>query len=250
MPYMFRTIADITPNTYSQDDLFQSVKFYSKEYESLLDTPEENEFMHELTKYNPNSRYFCDGDNLEDIQAYLKDYCRFIPFTISSNSENFNKLKAITWVRMIIAFNLYAACRCTIGILPYDRIDFIGSAGDNNPNRNTWESRFNDRCVLFISDEKLWKMIQLTEEQKAEEFWECIFEIYDSQHFNATLCPTNNDLIGEIAQEYLNRENEEEYIPSNRQIADMIIGLDVSLPADVRKLICELCVTSYISQSM
>jgi len=194
MPYVTRTMTDIAPDTFdplnpnAQSSWFSYVRtVFSRKYEGTVDPPTKTQFMREWDKYNSNSTYVFGGENLESCKEYLKKYCRFLPFMVSSRNTvefNFNKIKAVTWMRMIVAFNLYAAFRKKIDLLPYNKIDFIGSAGDNNPNRNSWEPHFHGRCVLFISDEKLWKMIQLTEEDKITEFWKCIFEIYDDLNSN------------------------------------------------------------------
>lgn len=56
----------------------------------------------------------------------------------------------------------------------------------------------------------------------------------------------------EIAREYLDRETEEDedFIPSNQQIAQMIANTSVILPEDIRKTVYEACVAFHMSHAV
>jgi hypothetical protein len=203
----------------------------------------------------------CTGDTIEQCEQSLKTY-RFPYYPVPRSITNRNKLVAITWVRMIMAFNMYAYVKRTIDTIPSNNlnIDFIGSCGSSN----RWENRFNGRCLLYIENSKLEHMIQLTLNGQHEDFWNNIFEIYNSINFNTfngrprrrasnrrtsrrqrvNISSVDNP-THQIAAEYFARtdEDETEFIPSNQHIANLIIRADVCLPNELLQTIYEICMS-------
>ncbi len=280
MPHISRTIADLTPNTFdlnnpsTQSTWFSHVRtVYATQHGGIILPPTKEMFMCEWNIYDINNFHTYGGPNLESCKEYLKNYYHFLSFSISprrTRIENIIKIKVVTWTRMILAFNLYAEFRRAINLSPYNKVDFIGSKRGDINSTDFWEPHFHGRCVLFISNGKLQHMMYLTESNRTYDFWQCIFDIYDAQRFDARFQYTeseNNIIISnifeeqvtteqipivdnqnyQIAQEYLNNINEEETDVNNQQIANMIMNYESSLPSELRKTIFEYCLAFHIS---
>lgn len=214
-------------NANNQSAWFSYVRsVYSLEKHGTVIPPTKTEFMREWNKYDYDLLFRFSEDNLQNTQEFIKHNNYFDTFNIPNNvsqEKKYNKIKAITWTRMIIAFNFYShAC----SISRPETIDFIGSTSGNN----VIEKRFNGRNVLFITNMKLQEMIQIVEENRQEEFWQCIFDIYNSLRYR------NNSV------QY--REN---FIPNNQQLAEMIKTTTSPLPLEIKKTIYDICMAFHIS---
>lgn len=101
------------------------------------------------------------------------------------DQKNDNKRKIFTWIRMIIAFNMYAEIRNHFRLHPYNRIDFIGSIKDTvrfdvHIYYAYWKRYFIGRRVMFIEDKILLKMINFVKNGDTDLFWDKIFSMYNN----------------------------------------------------------------------
>ncbi len=247
MPFVSMTTAGLVPNIFDQFNpqnpvrWFSFIRHYSKrECFGTIAPPTKREFMKEWDSLDRSYIFASNGNTIEDSKRYTRRYSFQSYYLLSIPiEERNNKLKHVTWVRMILAFNMYAKIRQSFGLQPYHKIDFIGSIGNNHPERNKCKNWFDGKKVLFISNEKLHNLIHLTEINNTNEFWDCIFEIYDNLNIN---CEYNINSNLTLEQEYTNRENDElEMFTNNQQIANMIMKIRYELPKELKKNIFNTC---------
>jgi len=293
MPSIVLRIQDLHPNTCGTDSNQRSTWFsyvrrtYTREHGGTVEPPTMSEFMRELGALRPDFTFYSEGSTLDQAkQSLAGNNFQSLPRRpryIREDAWN-KKLKIITFVRAIIAFNAYARIRRELGTTPNHNVDFIGAASDSHMQRNTWEPRFHGRCVLYLADSKLNHLIELVINDRQRDFWLCIMELYDAQRAIRQLQnpqyargndsrprqpgptpqvartaprPTqrNNTVdqpTSRIAEEYLNRgdEVEEDVIPNTAQIAAMIARSGVELPRDFRKIMFEVCVAAQMSHPL
>jgi hypothetical protein len=189
MTEITKTINDLIPNTTHpnnkncQASWFSHVrKLSSNYYEGTIEPPTKAPFVNEWSKLDSSFIFTCIGKTFEECKKSLEN-CS-LPEIKAPFIVGFKKIRTITWTRMILALNMYAAVRRQFNCLPCNNVDFIGSAGDDQFLRDTWEPRFHDRCVLFLSDSKLRHMIELIETNRTKDFWRCIFDIYEDLDLN------------------------------------------------------------------
>lgn len=259
MPYITRSLYELAPNTSSSSNIrSQSLWFsrvrneFTRAYGGTVRPPTRTEFMREWNFIPEEYEIRCSGNNLEEYKESLKHF--HLPYfhipLQGRESTRYNKIKAATWVRMILAFNMYADVRNLLMLSPDNRIDFIGSSGHD---RNSLSIRFSGCYVLHLLNDILHHMIYLITEGRNADFWELIFDIYDNHRtrHNSFRHEQYDNIINvdspthAIAQEYLNRtdDNELEIIPNNQQIADIIMQIKSSIPHNIRKIIYEACKT-------
>ncbi len=289
MPRITREIADLTPNTFdpnnsnSQSTWFSYVRtVYSRERGGTILPPTKTEFMREWNSYDPNFVFTVEADTLEECKRALSFNCfpRISYIGRLSGSRLTTRNKAIAWTRMIMAFNMYADVKREFGVLQNNHIDFIGSKRNDTIIEHTWDTAFHRRCILFISNDKLQQLLELSNyctnsSIDNEQFWSYIFEIYDNlptnRRFRVRIDRNNNNNIAisppapaptpavssvdnpthTIAQEYMSRDTEEneEDVPSNHEIAEMIANAE-NLPSELRKEIYETCMAFHISHPL
>ncbi len=286
MPHISRTVADLTPNTFDQNNPnSQSTWFsymrtvYSNQHGGIILPPTKTEFMNSWN-LQLSSILQCEGNTLEECKNSLS--LNIFPFIRNAR----NQLKAIAWTRMIMALNMYADVKREFGFPVNHFVDFIGSQRNNSSsfretsfhsetwNREIWKSVFHRRCAIFISNAKLEHLIELSTNGQHrfdnQEFWNLIFEIYEQMPprmhcfqqrpvlncATETISPTQNIAPVEqsiasitnqdIAQEYMNREDDEEYVPNNQQLVDIIVNSE-DIPNEIKKQIYEICIAYHMS---
>lgn len=229
MTIIRRFISDLMPHTSIEHDKFfyYVANVYSKELESNILPPSCKEFFDVWNSFPEVFSFLCIGDSLEECKRNLEG--NSFPRTSSSD------FKAIVWNRMILAFNMYAAIRKEFCWFPYNKVDLIGSSEDEN----VWKPYFNDRCVLFISDDNLYNLLSMVCDNENAEFWRTIFNIYDSQRFNIKFFNPEHIKDPESTSRCLSNI-------SYKKISDEIIRLE-NIPVNVRKYIYETCIAYYIS---
>jgi len=201
MPRVPRILRDIAPNTFdpnntnSQSTWFSYVHtVYSRRYGGTVVPPTKTEFMRIWNCYYQEYEFFYQGETLKECKENLKynifPYAVFpsVRHRITARNYTSTVQKVIAWTRMIMAFNMYADV-CEIFGMQCNKIDFIGS----KTGCNTWKSMFHQRCVLFINNEKLQEMIELSNNISSDsvnsivnynKFWQNIFDIYDNLSTN------------------------------------------------------------------
>ena len=189
MPFIYKRVTELTGNTFdpnvpnSQSTWFSYVRtVYSPQRGGTIKPPTKTEFMRELRSFNNNEDYMafaCVGDDIEECKRSLS-YCAFPEFRRSESVLWRKDLKIATWARMILAFNMYAEVRKRFNMHKCNRVDFIGST---NSSMSLWEACFHGRCVLYIKDVDINHMMDLIDDNRAEDFWLRIFEIYNGQFY-------------------------------------------------------------------
>jgi hypothetical protein len=292
-------IINLRPNTFalhnttSQSTWFSYIRrTYSRELGGTIIPPTMSEFIRELCRVcrDRGFLFYTEGDSFEPMKHRLS-YNRFpdLPIRPRYMSDNAwaNKLKIVTWVQTVLAFNAYAKVCSSCSRLMSHGVDFLGSASNTHSFRNCWTPRFHGRCVLHLADAKIEHLIELVKDDRIRDFWQCIFDLYDSQSFNRRLQnPSYNRIVdpdrqrrrqihtlhepplhplpsplprqrtGTVenpnslaAEEYLNRPDdaEDDAIPDNQQIAAMLTRITNPLPRDLRKIFYDMCVASQMS---
>ena len=291
MPSFQRTIFDLRPNTSapnntnSRSTWFSYVRTaYSRRYGGTVIPPTMTQFMYELNNLQQTFSFRTEGGPDEACNTLRRNIFPSLPFRRQRSRTAWQeKLKIITWVRMVLAFNYYAKLRASYHLSPSHNVDFIGSASDTNIHRNCWEPRFHGRCVLYIADSKLTHMIELVSSERTEDFWQCIINLYDEQVFvhrlqhprydyNVVTRDSQNRTTPEsspapatrmppsrtgtvdnpgtpAAQEYLSREEDavDDMIPDNQQIAAMLARTENLLSRDFRKTLYDMCIAAQMS---
>lgn len=261
MPNITRTFFDLFPNIADTNEnrisnWFSYIKnVYSPRYGSTITPPTKLQFMTEWRRISNSNNplvFHCNGDNVIDLKSHLKCYssiCTFqgIPTRYDSIDQNtINK----AWVRIIAAFNMYADICQVVGYRKCNRIDFIGSAGNNDPHANIWIPKFNNRCVLFLSDDAINYLIARIIRYDHINFWFTIFDIYNTQIFNPRFSSNSRPLIQNNPTPHsasnsirLNSQKN----PINNEIIEIINNMETPLPKNIRKFIYDACIASYIS---
>lgn len=259
--------------------------------------PTKSEFFKALNAINPTLfRITINGNNFEEqkeelSQIYLPDNLYTIPRHATEEQKE-KRMIAMTWIKMIIAFNAYIKLKRMHGYINVLPIDFIGSIHNTHSNRNMYKLQLSNRFIFYLQDSKINDLIELnrmisssTENNRFDQnvyFWVKCFDIIDNiihsyslhrrmrrrgiyirysysyeppqngaaivqeQYTNIPLVDNPNH---EIAREYLNREEDEEFIPNNQQIARIIENMNQTLPEEIRRIINEAC-TLYLSHSV
>lgn len=265
---------------------------YSPQRGGTIKPPTKTEFMREWNScWRSGFTFTSRGETLEEHKTSLLG-THFPPFYMShirSEDDRWKKLKVVTWTRMVMAFNMYADARKLLNMRPSCRVDFIGSMADRH-NVSRWEDCFHGRCVLYIRDEEIVQMSEMLRDGRTSDFWRCIFRIYDCQFTNINIrinrsheiprgtspvdqsethevsrfipavqsqtpapsVPRVDNPTHSIAQEYLNRtdDEEEDIALDNQQIANMIMNTRDPLPDEIKKIIHETCVALHMSCSL
>jgi len=242
MPQIQKNIENLRPITDNQYNLFSLVTNTSIiEHDALVIPITKEQFFNEWNLYPIKYKIFYTfGDTLEQCKNRLREntfarhelsYTDNIYEKIQSLTlSQYQKMKTVTWVRMIIAFNMYAEVRKAFHLNPYDKIDLIGSTGIK-PNK--YYNNCLNNNILYINDNTLDNIKTYTIYEKNRLFWDCIFDIYD----NVVVGIRNN-----IEQEYINRKNDKkEMFMNNKQIANLIMKTEHQLPEELIQVICENC---------
>ena len=270
-----RTVAQLTPNTVSehnprsQSSWFSFIRRYSRERRGAVIPVTKTEFTRAWNSMRPDFEFVCSspasGDiGIVSIDTILNNLKEELKNNVFPEYQRPHRVAETAWVRIILAFNMYAEVRRELGLLPNNRIDFLGSTGNAC---NIWENRFNGRRVLYVNDNQLIDLVRLIDNGINDEAWQLIFNIYESLYplpisrsprrlasrrsrglqFRTVDSPTHS-----IAQEYLNRtdDNELDIIPDNQQIANMVLQTNNILPYDLRKMIYETCTALHISHAI
>jgi hypothetical protein len=277
-----KILRDLAPNTFDQNNSnSQSTRFsyvrtvYSRQYGGTVVPPTKTEFMRIWNSYDQEYEFFYQGDTLEECKHNLSvNVFPSIRHIITARNYTLAKQKAIAWTRMIMAFNMYANILREFNVSQNNYIDFIGS----KTGYDIWKSMFHRRCVLFINNEKLQEMIELSNNISSidlhsdhRRFWQNIFDIYDilpiNRRFRTRTIPNGITIITQqvpirtrgsrsssinTEQEYLSREHEETDLVNldNQQIANMIMNIENPLPDDVKKTIFDTCLALHISHAI
>ncbi len=273
MPHIVKNVSHLIPNIVGNNNNVSSNWFsyvrtvYSRENGGIVLPPTKREFTRQWYDISLFFELECNGETLDQCKRTLRT-CSLPSFYITSSLDMSNKIKAVAWTRMIMAFNMYAEVRKALN-LPYNTIDFIGSSGHTD----LWRRHFNGRCVLFISNNKINSIINLIDNRIYTDFWDYIFDIYDnldfnisnrsnrrtqrrnrprrsrSQRINTSYVSRVDNPTHSIAQEYMHREEENdiELDINNEQIANMIVSTSDLLPIELRKTIYETCMALNIS---
>ncbi len=282
MPTIEKTLSNLAPNTFDpnhpsrQSTWFSYVRtVYSREHSGTIVSPTKTEFVRAWNSYDLEFKFRCTGNSLEDMKISLSR--NVFPACINLSRRQRVSAETIAFTRIIMAFNMYAEVCKELGItlISNNRIDFIGSKRMRDAHIRTM---FNNRKIIFINNEKLQSLIESSSTLShnscfIERFWNGIFDLYNNVYVSRTgrgftrtqsiTMPDNNIEIPEptpepvvsyvdnpthsIAQEYIERlEDENEYVPSNHQIAEMILNSS-DLPENLKKEIYETCMAFYIS---
>jgi len=209
-----------------------------RQREGIVVSPTRTEFMCEWNNYVYPVDYSltCSGDTFIECKECLRNisFPTCIRETILTHQWQ-SMLYANVWVKMIMAFNMYAMVRSEFSSSTSLSVDFICPVGNNNQNRSKFKKYFNGRNVLFIADNKIRAMSDSLGDERFSYFWSLIFITYDYA-ISCYLQETNNI-------ENITDQND------NNQIANMIRNSRNSLPSDIRKQIYEICIAFYISHS-
>ncbi len=284
MPIISRMIKQLRPSVLSSNlasfNNNQSAQFsqvrtvMTPQYQGTILPPTQTQFINAWSRHNPNYILTCSGETLEEMKQSLR-LCNFSSNFLSVSSigtRSYNNLKALTWTRMVMAFNLYSIVKGALDIEFFDpKVDFITTCMNHGLNKTYWERRFRIRSVLFIPNEKLHNLIYLTEINNINEFWDHIFELYDNLFFVHSQTRPNfvrsssstrrninvrrrmqnnvNNPNHSVAIEYLNRDIDDEInvISNNQQAAMIIRQINTMLPIELRKAIYETCMALHIS---
>jgi len=196
--------------------------------------PTSDEFINKFNEIN-NFYYSlgCRGETLEECKETLK-------YNILPLCENTEEKSLLTWIKMMIAFNMYAKVRKVFMIKPYNYIDGIGIT-----NRKSNWIPFHGSCCLFINKNTLNLMLELTENCLEKDsnlkFWDCIFDIYESLNYDSRFRIKKYQL--NLEEEYNCRifKKEEKFSMSNKQIASIIKKIECELPIELKKTIHKIC---------
>jgi len=198
MPIITCDLNDITPNLsdFSENNkkckLFSTVRKCSKKYNGTIKPLKRSEFVKAWYPNFIDILFSCDIQSIKKAEETLK-YNKFKPCLntrVNIHLEDIfidhKKIRTITLCRIILAFNMYDRVRKILGLPNFNRIDLVGSTGNDDPHRNTIEKHCNNN-ILFLSDEQIQKFICLSKKEhipgKEEEFWKHIFYIYDKSEF-------------------------------------------------------------------
>lgn len=238
MPFISRTTAALKPDIFNipnQSDIFTRVYVLSlSEYAGTI-LPPTDIIITEWNSINQDFMFSCTGVNIEECKLSLETNwfpCIFseLGIEISDPVSDPNKIKVVTWTRMIMAFNMYAYVRKHFNSPPYNKIDLIGSKINTIPNRSKLRNQFDNVNVLYIPDDILHEFIENTKYGRIINFWRLIFDTYDNQI----------DIYDNL---FIN----EHPIPDNWKIANMILQSECLLPHNVRKMIYDVCMAFHIS---
>lgn len=251
MPSFFnisRIKEDLAPNIFNSNQVrswFYRMRTYSR---NAIIPPTYRQFMQEWDRVNITLR--CSGENIDDCKASLV-LNQFPELNESSD------IKTATWVRTILALNMYANVRQALRIRHYSTVDFVGIKSDSNNRFYPCTRLFHGRTVLFITSAEMRDLIQMTENNWSVDFWRKIFLIYDdyiSHYANDSNNSTVTVPIQEVdipnhnmAVEYFSRKkNDEDFIPSNKQIIDLLLKTEDLIPEEIKDRILQMC-KSYMS---
>lgn len=153
---------------------------YFCDQEGMIKPPTVNEFRHEYDSIVQPFHFISEGGDIEDHKRCLR-YNLFPEFEFSDD-----RIKVITWTRMVMAFNMYVYVLEAFGLSRNYKVDVIIPVGDISPIVNSWEQKYFNFAafgVLYVSNSDIIRMIELTGSEEScfqAEFWQHIFDIYKS----------------------------------------------------------------------
>lgn len=242
MPTICKLKCQLAPDTgdiNTQDSQFLYIRnVCRRQKEGNVVSPTKTEFMREWNShvYPADYSLTCSGDTFIECKESLRNIS--FPACVRRITLNAN-----IWVKMIMAFNMYAMVRSEFNLSTPLFVDFICPVGNNNQNRSNFKKYFNGRNVLFIANNKIRAISDSLENERFSYFWDLIFITYDYAIF-CYLQETNNLENFTDRNEYFSFEND-----NNQQIANMIRHSKNSIPSDIRKQIYEICIAFHISHS-
>lgn len=258
-----RTLYELMPSTLAVRGkearyIFSTIH---KNSSGTIKSPSMDQVFRELDSLDLEESIRCSGKSIKECKQDLQDnMARHIksdqtPFEKLRFEKNrfsnetpedalHEKIKIATYVNMLMALNMYSAIRLKFGIELGDRVnyssavDYIGflkdeSINDDGSPFNAWCYSYPFLCELYIRDSEFKRMMKLTENGDASEFWKCIFEIFDSRY------PLTSEQENAIYTKDINTVAN----LNNRQIAKMIAYCNFPLSDYDKRIILKIIST-------